>query len=186
MEFFMEDGVLVHAFGADEMVRVPDTVKEIGPGAFAENCYIRHVRVPSSVKKIRAGAFTGCAELCSVSITEPIDLWENGIFRNCPNLMQVRVRNPKFAVRIPIDQNRFHDAVLVQLCCLLTDQDIPMRDGVLLGRMHDGMTKLGTAVYLSLCWKEAECSRAYLRMHAKAFQKFMAYGCVQLGCAWKE
>ncbi len=186
MEFFIEDGVLCHAFGADATVHIPDTVTEIGAGALAKNCYIHHVRIPKGVTRVGAGAFADCAELRSVSLMEPIDLWANGIFRDCPKLAQIRVRHSRFAVRIPIDQNRFHEQVLVQLCCLLTDPDIAMRDGVLLDRMHDGLTKLGAAVYLSLCWDEAVCSRTYLRRHAAAFRKYMAYGCVQLGRAWEE
>lgn len=58
-EFYIEDGVLVAYFGADEYITIPDTVTEIGEEVFLENYDITSVTIPASVEKIGDRAFLG-------------------------------------------------------------------------------------------------------------------------------
>ena len=84
--FLIDKGVLKDVLAASEVVRVPETVKEIRRRAFlnvrAEE-RMKILIIPASVRKIERLAFAGMCGLCRVEILEP------GTFRNCPDLMQV-------------------------------------------------------------------------------------------------
>lgn len=66
-DFVIEDGVLKKYQGNEPVVIIPDTVKEIGYGAFKGNKTLLKVFMPDSVEKM-----------------------ENAVFNECENLMEIR------------------------------------------------------------------------------------------------
>lgn len=66
-DFVIEDGVLEKYQGNEPVVIIPDTVKEIGYGAFEKDKTVLKVIMPDSVEKM-----------------------ENAVFNECENLMQIR------------------------------------------------------------------------------------------------
>ena len=66
-DFVIEDGVLKKYQGNEPVVIIPDTVKEIGYGAFQKNKTVLKVIMPDSVEKM-----------------------ENAVFSECENLMEIR------------------------------------------------------------------------------------------------
>ena len=66
-DFVIEDGVLKKYQGNEPVVIIPDTVKEIGYGAFKKNKTVLKVFMPDSVEKM-----------------------ENAVFNECENLMEIR------------------------------------------------------------------------------------------------
>lgn len=66
-DFVIKDGVLKKYQGNEPVVIIPDTVKEIGYGAFAGNKTLLKVFMPDSVEKM-----------------------ENAVFNECENLMEIR------------------------------------------------------------------------------------------------
>jgi len=79
---------------ADEgEAKIPDTVKEIGEGAFFCCNSLQLVLIPDSVETIKAGAFSGCAALKNVIINKGIQTVEQGAFCCCSELTTVSVPN---------------------------------------------------------------------------------------------
>ncbi len=68
--FETEGDILVKYNGEDEIVRIPDGIKEIGKKAFADNKKIRKVFLPDTVEMIGTSAFQGCSDLETVVIGE--------------------------------------------------------------------------------------------------------------------
>lgn len=66
-DFVIEDGVLEKYQGNEPVVIIPDTVKEIGYGAFEKDKTVLKVIMPDSVEKM-----------------------ENAVFNECENLMEIR------------------------------------------------------------------------------------------------
>lgn len=66
--FVMEGGVLTKYTGTAIDVKLPNTVTEIGPGAFQGNTRIRTVMCSDALKRIGNGAFEGCSSLMKFSL----------------------------------------------------------------------------------------------------------------------
>lgn len=81
------NGILVFAKDCSGKVTVPDTVVEIGGGAFAGSA-VTHVVIPDTVKKIGRGAFAD-TELVSVNIPDGIKLIDNNTFARTKKLTEI-------------------------------------------------------------------------------------------------
>ncbi len=68
---------------------IPDSVTDIGQGAFTECNGLTSVTIPKSVKTIGDGAFSGCANLTSVTISEGIHTIESWAFNKCRRLTMI-------------------------------------------------------------------------------------------------
>lgn len=90
-DFKMEGTTLVKYTGREKTVVVPDTVEEIGKGAFEENDIIERVTLPSSVKKINAYAFWGCDRLETVSLGSGLTEVGDFVFANCKGLKRITI-----------------------------------------------------------------------------------------------
>lgn len=60
------DGILLAYKGSNAIVTIPDSVKTIGAGAFADHSEINKVVIPASVETVGEGAFAGCGGLSEV------------------------------------------------------------------------------------------------------------------------
>lgn len=81
------NGMLVDKFGglysgedAEGDIVIPDNVKEIKNGAFADNTKITSITIPKSVKKIGRRAFSGCSNLKNVTLEEGLEFIGNEAF----------------------------------------------------------------------------------------------------------
>jgi hypothetical protein len=66
------EGKLINYTGTDTEVVIPDTVKEIGAGAFSDCNNLKSVSIPNSVTGIRSRAFKGCTALEDITIPESV------------------------------------------------------------------------------------------------------------------
>ena len=75
--------------GSDANVIIPDTVKEIGQGAFRKCASVTSVTIPNSVEIIQDLAFDGCETLTSVTISNSVRYIGQEAFNKCTNLTSV-------------------------------------------------------------------------------------------------
>lgn len=71
-DFVIEDGVLEKYQGNEPVVIIPDTVKEIGYGAFAGNKTLLKVFMPDSVEKMDNTVFNECENLISIRFSHSL------------------------------------------------------------------------------------------------------------------
>lgn len=71
-DFVIEDGVLEKYQGNEPVVIIPDTVKEIGYGAFNENKTVLKVVMPDSVEKMDKAVFNGCENLMQIRFSHSL------------------------------------------------------------------------------------------------------------------
>ena len=71
-DFVIEDGVLKKYQGNEPVVIIPDTVKEIGYGAFKGNKTILKVVMPDSVEKMDNAVFNGCENLMEIRFSHSL------------------------------------------------------------------------------------------------------------------
>ena len=71
-DFVIEDGVLEKYQGNEPVVIIPDTVKEIGYGAFAENKTVLKVIMPDSVEKMDKAVFNECENLMEIRFSHSL------------------------------------------------------------------------------------------------------------------
>ena len=71
-DFVIEDGVLKKYQGNEPVVIIPDTVKEIGYGAFKENKTVLKVVMPDSVEKMDNAVFNGCENLMEIRFSHSL------------------------------------------------------------------------------------------------------------------
>lgn len=72
---------------------IPNTVNNIGEGAFAGCSGLTSIIIPNSVKSIENWAFQDCGGLTSVSIPNSVTIIGRGTFQNCYNLTSVTIPN---------------------------------------------------------------------------------------------
>ncbi|MGN1273072.1 MAG: leucine-rich repeat protein [Thermoguttaceae bacterium] len=77
---------LVACWTNAEEFRIPDGVKVIGEGAFAERNSLKSVVIPEGVTKIEYGAFYGCRALTSVAIPGSVKKIADEVFNECPDV----------------------------------------------------------------------------------------------------
>ncbi|MCR4808034.1 MAG: leucine-rich repeat domain-containing protein [Lachnospiraceae bacterium] len=76
------DGILLKYEGPGGSVIVPEGVKTIGAGCFAENDKINDISLPEGLVKIGEEAFRGCKGIKSVSIPETVEVIEDRAFKD--------------------------------------------------------------------------------------------------------
>lgn len=84
-----DKGVLVAYMGSRAHVTVPDTVREIGAGAFFNLKRLQSVTLPSELKVIRKRAFAQCENLKELYIPEGVGKIEDGAFDGCSSLRKL-------------------------------------------------------------------------------------------------
>ena len=74
-------------------ISIPETVTNIGPSAFSCCNSLTSITIPSSVKSIEKGAFSSCAGLTSMTIPNTVTSIGNSLFSSCGNLTSVTIPN---------------------------------------------------------------------------------------------
>lgn len=90
-DFTVNDGVLTKYHGANANVTIPDSVAEIGKGAFADCTSLESVTIPDSVTSIGNSAFSGCYKLKSVSIGSGVTSIGDSAFSDCEFLTGIEI-----------------------------------------------------------------------------------------------
>ena len=91
--FEIKDGVLYSYKGDEEIVEIPEGVKEILYDAFVCCQNIKRVIVPESVYEICGNAFYGCSKLENVVIKNKEAEVSGFAFNNCPLLGGYMIRD---------------------------------------------------------------------------------------------
>lgn len=87
---FSEDGTVLKWFGDESSVcyEVPDGVRVIGEGAFADNEVIERVTLPGSVTEIGKEAFRGCSRLSEINLKGVLCIGDSA-FEECVRLREI-------------------------------------------------------------------------------------------------
>lgn len=85
------NGILVKYSGTAATVNVPDTVKQIGAGAFYQNTKITTINIPATVSGIGMRAFSGCTSLKAVTFPENIVLIDKEAFAGCTAIAELTI-----------------------------------------------------------------------------------------------
>lgn len=70
-------------------VIIPDSVTEIGEGAFLQCCVLKEVRLPETLGKMGKSVFNGCSALTSVHFPKGLAEVPESAFRYCESLQEV-------------------------------------------------------------------------------------------------
>ena len=87
----IKNGVLLEWKTCDRYVRIPDTVKIIGQNAIPKGA--ETVEIPNSVIEIGEGAFCGCYNLERIVIPESVTKIGSRSFSGCESLCSVVIEN---------------------------------------------------------------------------------------------
>lgn len=69
----------------------PDTITQVGNGAFRSCENLTKISIPEGLKEIGAGAFNGCSKLTELRLPESLEIIGNGAFRSCSGLNEIRL-----------------------------------------------------------------------------------------------
>ena len=108
-----------------ESFDIPNSVNEIGYGAFYNCSALTEINIPNSVKSIGEGAFAGCTNLVNAKLPDGLTAVENYLFVECTSLT---------SIVIPNGVTRIGDLAFSE--CPFTEVVIP-----------DGVTTLGYGVF---------------------------------------
>ncbi|MEE0769148.1 MAG: leucine-rich repeat protein, partial [Clostridia bacterium] len=95
--YLIVDGVLLSAetnlalMDESGVLTLPESVKKIGNGAFANLSGLKTIIIPGTVKEIGTNAFTNNADLTRVVLQEGIEIIGNEAFRECDNLTTIEL-----------------------------------------------------------------------------------------------
>ena len=98
--FLILNGKLFFCASQERNIAIPDGVKEICPGAFANQTLMESVCIPESVTKIDAGAFKSCTGLKTIEIPDSVGKIGAGAFSGCSSLRTVTL-----PAHVQFDQN---------------------------------------------------------------------------------
>ena len=90
-EDFLTLGDVLYAYcGTDTTVQIPEGIRVIGAGAFAENNVFTTLKLPDSVHEIREGACRGCTSLQVATLGENVRYIGDAAFAGCSTLKYLR------------------------------------------------------------------------------------------------
>lgn len=90
--FLISDkGVLVAYMGTAVDVVIPDTICEVGAGAFYNRKDIQRIIMPSCLKVIRHHAFANCENIAELVVPESVNKIEQGAFEGCRSLRTTKL-----------------------------------------------------------------------------------------------
>ena len=85
-KFVIKDGVLIQYNGREDVVTIPNEVKEIGLRVFYRKTFIKKVVLGKNVTHLRDMAFYECTSLASVESSPVLRYVGKGVFEGCKKL----------------------------------------------------------------------------------------------------
>lgn len=85
-DFQLNGDTLVKYTGSETSVKIPDSVKRIGPEAFKDDVDLYAVYLPDGLTSIDSGAFSNCSVLTVVDMPDSLRKIDNFAFSNCKSL----------------------------------------------------------------------------------------------------
>lgn len=74
-----------------EVITIPDTIKEIGSGAFSSNSELKSITLPSGLTSVAASMFSNCTSLTKVKIGGQVTSIQHDAFYNCISLKEIEL-----------------------------------------------------------------------------------------------
>lgn len=138
-----QDGVLVLSAKNIATAEIPETVREIGEGAFRDCTELNQIVWPKKMERVGREAFEGCTALTRAEIPSGVQMFES-VFAGCTNLEEIWLPNNQWVV------SKQSLGVDTQL------KTVRLREGVKgLDKTFEGYTNL-TTVYLPASLTEIE------------------------------
>ena len=69
-----------------QKIIIPNSVNNIGDGAFALCCRLESIIIPKSIKIIKQASFYGCKTLKNIDIPQSVTTIKKGAFYGCKSL----------------------------------------------------------------------------------------------------
>ena len=95
-------------------IEIPNSVTDIGYGAFSGCTGITSIAIPNSVTSIGASAFSGCTSLTSIAIPNSVTSIGFFAFSDCTGLTDINLLNEDPAI-VPISESTFNRVNLSQI-----------------------------------------------------------------------
>jgi hypothetical protein len=115
---------------------IPDSVKSIGEGVFADCTNLTNINIPNSVKNIGHFAFGYCTSLTNVTIPDSVTSMGGGVFYGCTSLKNVTIGNNITSINTYYDDEYDFSAGTFEDCTDLTS--------VIIG---NGVTSIGERAF---------------------------------------
>lgn len=98
LEYGWTEKIPAHAFRAMKIqeVRFPDTITEIGEGAFSQCAELKRIALPEGLTEISTYLLSECKNLTTVKLPEKLTQIDYRAFEECPSLKNIRFRGDAF------------------------------------------------------------------------------------------
>lgn len=108
-------------------ITIPNSVTNIGVGAFWNCTNLTNITIPNSVKNIGARAFEDCTSLKSITIPNSVTSINNGLFSNCTSLTDLTIPSSVTSIAYDAlsdtgyynDKSKWNNGVLYISNCLI-------------------------------------------------------------------
>ena len=136
--YLIVDGVLLSAntnlalMDENGSLTIPENVKAIGEGAFADLSGLKTIIIPGTVEEIRKNAFANNTDLENVILEEGIKTIGYGAFKGCSNLINITIPNSVENI----------ESLAFYLCSSLNKIQIPPKVKIIYDSTFNGCTNL--------------------------------------------
>ena len=108
-------------------ITIPNSVTNIGVGAFWNCTNLTNITIPNSVKNIGSRAFEDCTSLKSITIPNSVTSINNGLFSNCTSLTDLTIPSSVTSIAYDAlsdtgyynDKSKWNNGVLYISNCLI-------------------------------------------------------------------
>ncbi len=110
-DFLIENDVLVKYQGREKNIKIPNSIKKIGIGAFWNCTSLIAVEIPNGLEIIGGDAFYYCHNLKSLNIPKSVQIIGNDPFAACP-LLTLTNESPNFILNEGVLYNKEKDTLI--------------------------------------------------------------------------
>ncbi len=87
----IDDVIIAYANASGSIYAIPDSVTEIGYGAFRDCTSLVSIAIPDSVTEIDYSSFAGCSSLANVNIPDSVTKIDQSAFSGCSGLASITI-----------------------------------------------------------------------------------------------
>lgn len=85
-DFIIKSGIVIKYIGKNEIVIIPEGIRELAPCLFWDNQFVKEIKLPNSLVNISGDTFYNCTNLEKVTIPVNVKFMGNNPFAGCPKL----------------------------------------------------------------------------------------------------